>query len=57
MTGVPSGLELIQGRYKVIKQIAKGGMGVVYEGLDQETGARCAIKVLKGKVAPPRAND
>lgn len=52
MSALPEGLEVIQGRYEIVRQIAKGGMGVVYEGIDQQTGARCAVKVLKGRGGP-----
>lgn len=56
MSGVPEGLEVIRDRYKLVRQIAKGGMGVVYEGLDQKTGARCAVKILKGRAGGPHSS-
>lgn len=40
-------------RWRVLREIAQGGMGAVYEGLDEQTGERCAIKVLKtGRTTP-----
>ncbi len=33
-------------RYKLIRQIGKGGMGAVYEVEDLEKGVRCALKVM-----------
>jgi len=34
------------GKYKVLREIGKGGMGIVYKGLDPETQKTVAIKVL-----------
>ncbi len=34
------------GRYKILRLIGKGGMGVVYEAADEEIHRRAAIKVL-----------
>ncbi|HZS38161.1 MAG TPA: protein kinase [Polyangia bacterium] len=33
-------------RYRVISEIGRGGMGVVYDAIDRETGERVAIKSL-----------
>lgn len=37
---------LIAGRYRVIRFIAEGGMGAVYEAEDQELGGHVALKTL-----------
>src|SRR5256885_16122611 len=34
-------------RFKVIRQIGMGGMGVVYEALDHKTGEKVALKTLR----------
>lgn len=36
----------IVGYYRIIRQIAKGGMGTVFEGADMATGERVAIKLV-----------
>ena len=39
------------GPYQILKQLGKGGMGTVYEGVHDETGQRVAIKVLNPQLA------
>ncbi|MFN0246197.1 MAG: protein kinase domain-containing protein [Kofleriaceae bacterium] len=39
--------EVIAGRYKLVRWLGGGGMGRVYEVLDQELDERVALKVLK----------
>lgn len=34
------------GPYAIGRQVGRGGMGTVYEGVDEETGLRAAVKVL-----------
>jgi eukaryotic-like serine/threonine-protein kinase len=34
------------GPYCLVRVIGKGGMGVVHEAVDEETGALCALKLL-----------
>ncbi|MQY14924.1 Serine/threonine-protein kinase PknD [Streptomyces sp. RB5] len=38
---------LIQGRYRLIELIGRGGMGEVWRSLDESLGRRIAVKVLK----------
>jgi len=37
---------LLAGRYRIVRLIGRGGMGAVYEGVQEELGRRVAIKVL-----------
>jgi len=46
--GPPAALKADK-RYRVVGEIGRGGMGVVYDAIDRETGERVAIKVLGGK--------
>lgn len=38
--------ELVAGRYRVVRELARGGVGAVYEALDGSTGKRVALKRL-----------
>jgi eukaryotic-like serine/threonine-protein kinase len=37
------------GDYRILREIGRGGMGVVYEGVSDRDGARVAVKILPGK--------
>ena len=37
--------------YRIVRVIGKGGMGAVFEGVDDKTGQRAAIKVLHKELA------
>ncbi len=39
------------GKYRLIKQLGEGGMGVVYEAVREDIAARAAIKVLRSEYA------
>src|SRR5580704_4602233 len=38
-------------RFRFIRQLGEGGMGVVYEALDEERGARVAVKTVRDLTA------
>jgi tetratricopeptide (TPR) repeat protein len=43
--------DLVSGRFRVIRFIARGGMGEVYEAQDLELGERIAIKTIRPDIA------
>jgi serine/threonine-protein kinase len=48
--------ELLEGRFRIVRQVAEGGMGVVYEAIDEKLGRSIAIKSAKSsfqKRLPP----
>jgi len=42
---------IFAGRYKVIEELGKGGMGRVYKVLDKETNEKIALKLIKPEIA------
>ncbi|HEX4355353.1 MAG TPA: serine/threonine-protein kinase, partial [Polyangiales bacterium] len=38
--------ELVAGRYRVVRELARGGVGAVYEAFDESTGKQVALKRL-----------
>jgi serine/threonine-protein kinase len=48
--------EVLDGRFRIVREVAEGGMGVVYEALDEKLDRRIAIKSAKSwfeKRLPP----
>jgi len=39
------------GRYQIIEELGKGGMGRVYKALDKEVNAKIALKLIKPEIA------
>lgn len=50
--------DLVAGRFRIVREVAEGGMGVVYDVIDEKLGARRALKCAKAGYAshlPPEA--
>ena len=45
------GESLIAGKYKLLREIGRGGMGIVYETLNKEIGKKVTIKKMKEELA------
>ena len=39
------------GRYQIIEELGRGGMGRVYKALDKEINAKIALKLIKPEIA------
>src|SRR5579864_9296474 len=52
--------ELLDGRFRIVREIAQGGMGVVYEAVDEKLHRRIALKCAKAgfrKRLPPEVRN
>src|SRR4051794_34890878 len=45
------GVRIEDGGYKLVAKIGEGGMGVVYRGVQDDTGTEVAVKILHVKYA------
>lgn len=43
--------DLVAERYRIVRRVARGGMGLVYEAEDVELGGRVALKALRPEIA------
>lgn len=44
-------MQMIEGRYRIVRNIAEGGMATVYEAVDERLGRTVAIKVMHTQLA------
>ncbi len=52
--------ELLDGRFRIVREVARGGMGIVYEAVDEKLDRRIAVKCAKAgfrKRLPPEVRN
>ncbi len=52
--------QVLINRFRIVREVAQGGMGIVWEAVDEKLGRRVAIKCAKagfGKRLPPEVNN
>jgi eukaryotic-like serine/threonine-protein kinase len=52
--------QLLHGRFRIVREVAQGGMGIVYEALDEKLDRRIALKCAKAgfrKRLPPEVRN
>jgi eukaryotic-like serine/threonine-protein kinase len=43
--------DILCGRFRILREVAEGGMGHVYEAFDSELGVHVALKVIRSEIA------
>jgi len=49
-SSVSEGTELIAGKYEIIREIGRGGMGIVYEGINRILNKKVALKKMRDEL-------
>ncbi len=47
-TSRPPSLHRLPDRYELLRELGRGGMGIVFEAFDRQLGRHCALKVIHG---------
>ncbi len=52
--GIPSALPSVIGRYRILRLVGEGGMGIVYEAEQEQPRRTVALKVIKSGLTDPK---